>query len=103
MQGFAAGLGIKEKITSPTFNIFKKYPIKNEPGSYEPGSFYHFDCYRIEKPKEILDLGFEKIISDPKNIVAIEWAENIKESLPKNTRWINFKFVDKNTRVIDIS
>ena len=51
VQGLAKGLGIKEKVNSPTFNILKIY--KN---------FYHFDCYRIEKIGEILDLGFGKNI-----------------------------------------
>jgi len=91
-QGFAEGLGVKEKITSPTFNIYRRY--KN---------FYHFDCYRVEKPEEILRLGFLGIISDPKNIVLIEWAENIREILPAGAKWINFEFVDETTRRIDIS
>ena len=93
-QGFAKGLGIKEKILSPTFNIFKKY--KTRPGRV----LYHFDCYRIEDVKEILDLGFEEIISND-NIVVIEWAERIKKILPKETIWINFKFIDETTRHLD--
>ncbi len=91
IQGFAKGLGIREKILSPTFNIYKRY-----------GNFYHFDCYRIEKPREILSLGFKEIISNPKNIVAIEWAEKIEDILPKDTQWINFEFINENTRSIDI-
>jgi tRNA threonylcarbamoyladenosine biosynthesis protein TsaE len=91
LQGFARGLGIKEKVLSPTFNIYKRY-----------GNFYHFDCYRIEKPEEILNLGFKEIISNPKNIVAIEWAEKIEDILPKNTKWITFEFIDENVRSIDI-
>ncbi len=89
LQGFAKGLGIKEKITSPTFVIMKKYE-----------NFYHIDCYRIYKSKEILDLGFKNIIGNPKNIVAIEWTERIKKILPKNTIWLNFEFLDKNKRKI---
>ena len=89
-QGLAKGLGIKEKINSPTFNICKRY--KN---------FYHFDCYRIENSKEILDLGFKEIAENPNNIVAIEWAERIKDILPKNTHWIDFKFLEKEKRTID--
>lgn len=49
---------------------------------------YHLDLYRIHKPKELLDLGFKKIISDPENIVLIEWPERIKKLLPKNIIWI---------------
>jgi tRNA threonylcarbamoyladenosine biosynthesis protein TsaE len=92
LQGFAKGLKIKENILSPTFVIMKRF-----------GNFYHFDCYRINKPEEILELGFKKIISNPKNIVAIEWPEKIKDILPKNTIYINFKFVDENKRDIIIN
>ncbi len=96
LQGFAKGLGVKEKILSPTFNIFKKFKIKDK-------YFYHFDCYRIEDPKEILNLGFKEIISNSNNIIAIEWASKIKKILPKNTIHLKFKFTDENTRSIDIA
>jgi len=100
LQGFAKGLGVKEKVTSPTFNIFRKYRIK-KPGKANLAYFYHFDCYRIKKTKEISGLGFKEIIQNPENIVAIEWAGRIKKILPKNARWINFDFVDKDKRAID--
>lgn len=98
LQGLAKGLGIKEKITSPTFVIMKRFNLACLPA----GNFYHLDCYRIQKSKDILDLGFKKIISGPKNIVAIEWADKIKKILPRKTIWINFKFVDNKTRKIVI-
>jgi tRNA threonylcarbamoyladenosine biosynthesis protein TsaE len=65
--------------------------------------FYHLDCYRVQKPKELLILGFKKITSDPKNIVAVEWAERIKKIMPRNTIWIKFEFIDENKRKIRIS
>ena len=102
LQGFAKGLGIKEKILSPTFVIIKKFKVSNRPvvkstlsRTFHDRYFYHFDCYRINNPEEILDLGFEKIISNPKNIVAIEWPEKIKKVLPKNIIKIDFKFSQK--------
>lgn len=98
IQGFAKKLGIKEKVTSPTFNIYKSYKLKFT--NYK--LFYHFDCYRIEKPKDILDLNFENIIFDSKNIVVIEWAEKIKKIMPKNVLWIEFIFIDKNKREIKV-
>ncbi len=97
LQGFALGLSIKDKILSPTFVIMKKYEI---PKSKEYKNFYHFDCYRAKDEKEISVLGVEKIISNPGNIVAIEWAEKIKDILPKNSFWIKFKFVGQKTRKI---
>lgn len=89
LQGFAKGLGIKEKILSPTFVILKHF--KN---------FYHIDCYRINKPEEILELGWGEIIKNPENVIAVEWPEKIKKHLPQNTIFIEFKFIDEKTREI---
>ena len=98
LQGFARGLGIKEKILSPTFVILKKFEIGKVKSQY----FYHVDCYRIKKPREILDLGFKEIIFNPKNIVAVEWAERIRKIMPKDIIWISFEFANKNQRKIVI-
>lgn len=101
LQGFAKGLGLKQKVLSPTFLIMKRFGLKN-PTIKQFSNFYHFDCYRIIKSKGILSLGFKAIISDPKNIVAIEWADRIKKIIPQNVIWISFEFVDQNKRKIKI-
>lgn len=99
LQGFAKGLGIKEKILSPTFVIMKRFQISNS----KFRNFYHFDCYRLKGSKDISELGFSEIIKNPENILAIEWPEKIKKILPENIIFINFKFIDKNTRQLTIS
>ncbi|MBI2053951.1 MAG: tRNA (adenosine(37)-N6)-threonylcarbamoyltransferase complex ATPase subunit type 1 TsaE [Candidatus Staskawiczbacteria bacterium] len=100
LQGFAKGLKIKEKILSPTFIIFRKIKI---PGRKNFLFFYHFDCYRVKKKKEIMELGFEKIISGKKNIVAIEWPKSIKNMLPKQAVILKFRFIDKSSREVIIN
>ena len=90
VQGFARGLGIKDKITSPTFVIMKKYDF-----------LYHIDCYRINE-KDLIELGFNEIIGDSRNIIIIEWAEKIKKILFQNTLWLKFEYLDKNKRRISI-
>jgi len=113
LQGFARGLGIEERILSPTFVILKKFKItktKNQKTktkntnqnlkTLKYKNFYHIDCYRVQKPKEILDLGFKKILSNPKNIVAIEWADRVLKIVPKNAIWLGFEFIDANRRQI---
>lgn len=92
IQAFAKGLGIKNKITSPSFVLMKRY--KN---------LYHIDCYRIKSYKDILALDFKEIVSNPKNIIVIEWAEKIKKILPKKTIWIKFKIINEKQRKILIS
>lgn len=95
-QGFAKGLGIKDKILSPTFVILKRFQIKSK----QFKNFYHIDCYRLKDEKDLLELGFEEVISDPENIVLIEWPEKIKKILPKDTIIIEFDFIDENKRKI---
>jgi tRNA threonylcarbamoyladenosine biosynthesis protein TsaE len=107
LQGFAKGLEIKERVLSPTFILMRKFSVpqsKNEKikklSSLKFKYLYHIDCYRILKPKEILELGFKKIISGPQNIIAIEWAGRVKKILPQKTLILEFEFINKNTRRI---
>lgn len=97
-QGFAKGLGIKEKILSPTFVILKKFKIRNS----KFNNFYHIDCYRLRGPKELLALGWEEIIANPKNIVIVEWAERVKKILPKDTLWASLEHAGQKKRKITI-
>jgi len=92
LQGFAQELGVKDRILSPTFIIMRR-----------TGNFYHLDCYRIKNPKEISALGFKKLLADPKNIIAVEWADRIQGLLPKNAIIVRFKITGKNTRKISIT
>ena len=104
-QAFAEALGVKEKIKSPTFIIFRKSKIipllAGQKSKFE--YFYHFDVYRIHSEKEILNLGWEEIISNPKNIVLVEWADKIEKILPKNSIKINFKHLKGDKREMEIT
>ena len=98
LQGFAKGLGIEEIVNSPTFVIMKKFKL--QASSFK--NFYHLDCYRLNSPEEILHLGFEEVISNPKNIVAIEWPEKIKKLLPLESIDVSFTATKENVRVLTI-
>ena len=107
VQGLAKGLKIKQKILSPTFVIYRKIQIpkskcqiKSKIQNPKFQNFYHIDCYRIKKPKELLTLNFQDIISNPKNIVCIEWADKVKKILPKDILWIKFELKGKDRRKI---
>ena len=99
IQGMAKGLGIEEKILSPTFVIQKKFALKNKKFKH----FYHFDCYRLSGGEELTMLGFLEIINNSNNVVAIEWPENIKGVLPKNASVVKFSLSHSNCkeRIID--
>ena len=97
IQGMAKGFKIKERITSPTFVILRKYKIPKSKAL----SLYHIDCYRIES-KDLDDLDFKEIIQNSQNVVVVEWAEKIKKSLPLDTLRMKFEYIDKNKREIII-
>ncbi len=101
LQGFAKGLSIGERAQSPTFVIIRKYKIKKKSSKFK--NFYHIDCYRVNSPKEIMQLGFKKIVSIPENIIATEWADKILSILPKNSLRLRFQVVGKKTRKIKLS
>lgn len=92
-QGFAEGLGIKNRIISPTFILMRKY-----------GDFYHVDLYRLEKDveNEVRNLGLFDIWEKPENIILIEWAEKIENILPKGSIKIEFELLDEFERKIRI-
>jgi len=96
IQFLAKNLGIKEKIKSPTFIIYRKYKLKNK--NYK--NLYHFDVYRLKNSQELLFLGWSKILANPDNLIFIEWPENIKKALPKNFYKIKINYFQKDFRKI---
>jgi len=103
IQGLAEGLGVRERVTSPTFVLIKEYypgsqapshklhaprleskNLKPETCSLKPVGLglYHFDLYRLTSFEELYDLGYEEYFYGP-GITVIEWGEKIAPLLPK--------------------
>ena len=74
-QGVAAGLGITEPVSSPTFTIVQVYEEGRLP-------FYHFDVYRIGDIEEMEEIGYDDYFFG-EGICLIEWAELIRDILPE--------------------
>lgn len=96
VQGFTKGLGIKDKIISPTFVLIRQHQI---PSSKK--TLFHIDLYRLDNMGDLKELGLQEILQNPNNIVLIEWAEKIKD-LPKNTKKITIEKLEGNKRLITI-
>lgn len=62
-------LGSVVEACSPTFAIVNEYPTKKNT------SIYHFDFYRISKPEEVVDIGFEDYLNQSDCFCFIEWPE----------------------------
>lgn len=97
IQGLAKGLGIKERIVSPTFILMREYPI--ELGK----KLYHLDLYRLDgdMEKEIQRLGLQDLWGKSENIMVVEWADKAKDFLPRNSIWIRFENQGEDERKIE--
>ena len=88
-KGIANALGINESITSPTYTIIKEYDGELP--------LYHMDVYRLDGNTE--GVGIEEYFTKG-GVVVIEWADTIKDILPKERLEIEFRVVDENKRVL---
>ena len=82
-QGLAAGLGIEEPVTSPTFTILQNYDGGRLP-------FYHFDVYRIGDIEEMDEIGYDDCFFGG-GVSRVEWAEIVEEILPDSTIYITIE------------
>lgn len=94
-KGLAEGLKIKkEKVHSPTFTLLNIYEGKRP--------LYHFDLYRMDDIKEILNIGYEEFVYGD-GIAVIEWADKLKELLPEEYLKIEFKHKGDDQRSLALS
>ena len=83
-KSVAAGLGVTEDITSPTFNIVNEYHSGRLP-------LYHFDVYRLESGADLFEIGGEEYF-DAGGVCIIEWADLVAEALPDDTKVIFLEY-----------
>lgn len=101
-KSLARILDITETVTSPTFVIQKNFNIKNGEILKNFQKLIHIDTYRIDLQDELIKLGWHQNVADDKNLIVVEWPENVEDILPENTIRIYFQFVDETTREIEI-
>lgn len=99
VKSFTRSLGVKRRITSPTFLILRRFGVKR--GIYR--NVFHIDAYRVGGKERLPDINFAEIIKNKSNIVLVEWADRVKRVLPKDTIWVQFKYgKERNEREIII-
>lgn len=94
LQGLGLGLGVRQKILSPSFLQLKPYPT----GKKSIKFLYHFDFYRLTSFSPLETRGLSEYLKTKNSLVAIEWANRIKKFLPRKTKYIYFTFLDKYKR-----
>lgn len=95
-RGLAKGLGIEERVTSPTFTIVNEYEGGRLP-------LFHFDMYRLGSADELFDIGWEDYLARG-GVCAVEWSENIADALEEDTIRVDIRRGEHDSqRVITIT
>ena len=95
VSGMAQGLGVRERVTSPTFTIVNEYEGGRLP-------LFHFDMYRLGSADELFDIGWEDYMNRG-GVCAVEWSENVAEAMETGTIRVSIRREgDENSRVIGI-
>jgi len=95
-SGLADGLGVNDRVTSPTYNIVNEYEGGRLP-------LFHFDLYRLESADELFDIGWEDYLMRG-GVCAVEWSERAEEVLEKDTIFVCIEHgTEENCRVITIT
>lgn len=71
VQGVARGLGVGERVTSPTFTMVREHDCTNAMGIE---TLHHCDLYRVESLGEVLDLALGELVEEY-GVALVEWGE----------------------------
>lgn len=92
VRGLASGMGIKARVSSPTFTIVNEYPGKMP--------LFHFDMYRLHDSDELFGIGWEDYLSRG-GVLAVEWSENVEDAFDSDT--VRIKIVPRGERAREIT
>ena len=95
VRGLARGLGIPDRVTSPTFTIVNEYEGGRLP-------LFHFDMYRLGSADELYDIGWEDYLARG-GVCAVEWSENVAEAMDESTIRVDIRRGDgESQRIVTI-
>lgn len=97
-QAFAAALGVRRPVTSPTFTLVGEYALPDD------SRLVHMDLYRLKAASDLDAIGFDEYLLSG-DLVCIEWPDRAKGSLPENTLYMHIEIPpnEPDARLITLS
>ena len=99
-QGLAAALGVRGRVTSPTFCIVQEHAADPSAGGTVP-LLVHMDLYRLHGEDDVLAIGWEDYLARGAAIV-VEWPERAGTLVPASARHVVFHNLGEETRLVTI-
>ena len=94
VRGMARGLGLTDRVSSPTFTIVNEYLGGDKP-------LFHFDMYRLGGPEELFGVGWDDYLTRG-GVIAVEWSENVEAAFEGTELRVRLTRLGDETREIEI-
>ena len=98
-KGVARGLGVRERVTSPTFTMVRQHEASNDLGIT---TLHHCDVYRVESLGEVLDLDLGELVEEAA-VALVEWGELAESIFGRDVLTITIAPADDDTRTITVA
>jgi tRNA threonylcarbamoyladenosine biosynthesis protein TsaE len=99
VKGVAKGLGVSERVTSPTFTMVREHACSNDLGIT---TLHHSDVYRVESLDEVLDLALGELVEDSA-VALVEWGELAASVFGRDVMTIEFTVTDDEGRLLSVA
>lgn len=93
VQGIAEALGVRGRVSSPTYNLLLVHP--------GPLTLYHFDLYRLEHAQELEGIDFYETVESG-GVSAIEWADRFVNEMPPDRLDVCIEVLDPERRAMHV-
>ncbi len=94
-QALAGVLGASGPVQSPTYVIMRKHPL---PQGAAWQTLVHIDAYRLKNAADLTAIAWAELLTNPGNLIVIEWPERVEGALPEGALWLNFSHETPETR-----
>lgn len=96
VKAAAKALGVDDHVTSPTFVIMKIYDLEGKAFK----RLVHIDAYRLKGAHHLKVLGWNSLMSDPQNLIFMEWPEQAADAIPADAVRIELRYSGGDDRTI---
>lgn len=97
-RGLAAGLGVSEPVTSPSFTISKRYAFSR---NNQPCELVHYDFYRLNDPGIMRD-ELAEALAQPNTVVVVEWGGDVANLLPESKYHLDLTLQEDGSRTVNL-